>query len=51
MPYIQLEEALLKNMADKFACKVAETVEDANCLIECGFNYVTEVDGLKFFEG
>ena len=47
--YIQLEEALFKEISDGFTCKVAKTVEDAKDLIESGFEYVTEMDGLKLF--
>jgi hypothetical protein len=35
--------------SEEFACKVAENVEEAKALIESGFEYVTEVDGVKLF--
>jgi len=34
---------------DNYTCKVAQTVEQATDLIENGFEYVTEMDGLKLF--
>jgi integrase len=34
---------------DEFTCKVAGTVQDAKDLVEAGFDYVTDVDGLKLF--
>jgi integrase len=34
---------------DEFICKVAGTVQDAKALVEAGFDYVTEIDGLKLF--
>jgi len=34
---------------DNYTCKVAENVEQATELIENGFEYVTEMDGLKLF--
>jgi len=33
----------------ELVCKVAEDVEEAKALIESGFEYVTEVDGVKLF--
>jgi len=34
---------------DEYACKAAKTVEEATKLIESGFEYVTEIEGLKLF--
>jgi integrase len=34
---------------DNYTCKVAQNVEQATDLIENGFEYVTEMDGLKLF--
>ena len=34
---------------DDYACKVAQTLEEAKSLIESGFEYVTEMDGVKMF--
>jgi integrase len=49
MVYIQLEEAIFREEDDTFICKVAKTVEEAKTLIETGFNYVCELDGVKLF--
>lgn len=35
--------------SDKFVCKVAKTIEECSQLIEAGFEYVTEFDGVKLF--
>lgn len=34
---------------DEFTCKVAKNVEEAKELIEGGFEYVTEIDGVRLF--
>jgi integrase len=34
---------------DDYVCKVAKTVGEATALIENGFEYVTEIDGIKLF--
>ena len=34
---------------EEYICKAAKTVEEATGLIEAGFQYVTEMDGLKLF--
>jgi pentose-5-phosphate-3-epimerase len=34
---------------DDFICKVAKNVDEAKALVESGFDYVTEVDGMKLF--
>jgi integrase len=48
LKYIHLANAV-SNLEDEFACKVAKTLEDAKALIESGFEYVTELDGVKLF--
>lgn len=35
--------------AEEYVCKVAETVEEAKELIEAGFEYVTDINGIKLF--
>ena len=35
--------------SEEYACKVAKTIEEANELIESGFEYVAEVDAVKLF--
>ncbi|MDH5389870.1 MAG: tyrosine-type recombinase/integrase [Candidatus Bathyarchaeota archaeon] len=44
--YIQLLETLEN---DEYHCKTATTIQEATNLIENGFEYVTEIDGLKLF--
>ncbi|MEM2263430.1 MAG: hypothetical protein QW160_04330 [Candidatus Bathyarchaeia archaeon] len=36
-----------KNVNDEFHVRTAKTVEEACRLIEVGFEYVTEIDGIK----
>ena len=35
--------------SDDYVCKVAKTVEEAKALVESGFDYVTDVEGIKLF--
>jgi hypothetical protein len=43
-------EILLRfEAADAYICKVAETKEEISTLIEAGFEYICENNGLKFF--
>jgi integrase len=35
---------------DEYTCKAAKTLEEATALIEAGFEYVTEMDGIKLFK-
>jgi hypothetical protein len=35
---------------DEWICKTAANVNEATALIEAGFQYVTEMDGLKLFK-
>jgi predicted RNase H-like HicB family nuclease len=32
-----------------YVCKVAKTVDEAKRLLEEGFDYVTEIEGMKLF--
>jgi integrase len=36
--------------SDEYTCKVAKTIDEASKLIESGFEYVTELEGLKLFK-
>jgi len=40
---------LANSESDEYTVKVANTVQDAVSLIEQGFEYVTEMDGVKKF--
>jgi hypothetical protein len=42
--------ALVDFGGDEFVCKVAKNVDEAKTLVESGFDYVTDVDGLKLFK-
>jgi len=47
--YINLENAIFKNTNDEFYVKTASTLEEACRLLEVGFEYVTDMDGVKLF--
>lgn len=47
--YIQLAGVIFQETTDEFICKVAGTVEEASGLIETGFEYVCEINGVKLF--
>ncbi|KYH40429.1 MAG: site-specific recombinase XerD [Candidatus Bathyarchaeota archaeon B26-2] len=47
--YIQLEEALFKKDDEEYVCKAAKSLDEAKTLIELGFEYVCEVEGVKLF--
>ena len=49
LKYIQLSNACFYENTDHYICKVAGTVQDATELVELGFDYVTDVDGIKLF--
>ena len=34
---------------EEFVCRVGKTVQEATALIESGFEYVTEMEGVKLF--
>lgn len=47
--YIQVERTLFGDDSNEFTVKVAKTHEEVKELLEAGFEYVCEHDGLKFF--
>jgi integrase len=49
MIYINLENAIFINESDEWTCKVSQNVKQDTQLIENGFEYVTERDGLKIY--
>jgi integrase len=49
MTYINLESAIFLTTTDEYTSKVAKNIEEAQKLIESGFEYITEMDGLKLF--
>jgi len=48
MLYVHLAKGL-SSWSDEYTCKSARTVEEAETLIEAGFEYVTEIDGTMLF--
>ncbi|MBS7616181.1 site-specific integrase [Candidatus Bathyarchaeota archaeon] len=46
--YVQLAETIFKEL-EEYICKTAKTLEEAAKLIEAGFEYVTDIDGVKLF--
>jgi hypothetical protein len=47
--YIQIEKALFKNEAENFIVKATKDTEEMQGLLEVGFEYVCQKDGLMFF--
>jgi integrase len=35
--------------SDEYVCKVARTVDDVKVMVEDGFDYVTDIEGMKLF--
>ena len=49
MKYIRLGEIYFKDAQTTFDCREASNVEQAKELIAKGYDYVTEIDGVKLF--
>jgi integrase len=47
--YIQLAETIFKETTDEFTVRVAKSLDDACSFLEAGFEYVTDMDGVKLF--
>jgi hypothetical protein len=47
LTYVHLANAV--SSIDEYICKVAKDVNEAKALIESGFEYVTEFNGVKLF--
>ena len=47
--YIDVERALFQTSSDEFHVRVAKSPEEIKALLEVGFEYVCEKDGLLFF--
>ena len=47
--YIQIEKALFRNEAENFIVKATKEPEEIQALLEVGFEYVCQKDGLMFF--
>jgi len=40
---------LIDSRSDEYVCKIAKTVDDAKVMVEDGFEYVTDIEGMKLF--
>jgi hypothetical protein len=49
MVYINLEQATYLSQSDEWTVKTANNIKEATALIEAGFEYITEIDGMKLF--
>jgi hypothetical protein len=49
MLYVQIEKSLFNGNSYEFTVRVAKTPEEVKSLLETGFEYVCEKDGLMFF--
>jgi len=49
MRYIRVVEAIFKEITDEFTVRVARTPKEIQGLLEVGFEYICEKDGLMYF--
>ena len=49
MMYVHLAEVYFKDAKVTYDCRSAESLEEAKELISKGYDYVTEMDGVKLF--
>jgi hypothetical protein len=49
MIYINLEQTTFQEQNDEFTTRVAKSLKGARALLEAGFEYVMEMDGVKVF--
>ena len=50
MLYVNLEQALFQaGDNSEYLTRIAKTVKGARALLEVGFEYVTDMDGVKLF--
>ena len=47
--YVQLAEVIFKETPEEFTTRVTKSVKGARALIEAGFDFVLEMDGVKIF--
>lgn len=47
--YITIEKTIFGEYSDEFIVKIARTPEEIKALLEAGFEYVCDKDGLMFF--
>ena len=49
MTYINIEQSLFTNQTDEYYCKTATTIKEATELLETGFEYIQEIDGIRLY--
>ncbi|MCW3985205.1 MAG: hypothetical protein NWE91_02190 [Candidatus Bathyarchaeota archaeon] len=49
MRYIRVVEAIFKEITDEFTVRIARTPKEIQGLLEVGFEYICEKDGLLYF--
>jgi hypothetical protein len=49
MVYVNIEDALFQSNSGEFHVKTAKTIEEATKLIEVGFEFVHEHNGIMIF--
>jgi integrase len=49
MVYINLEQAIFLEQNGQFTCKTAKDIKEATQLIEAGFEYIQEIDGIRLY--
>jgi integrase len=47
--YITIEETMFQQLSDEFTVRVASAPDEIKSLLEAGFDYVCEKDGLLYF--
>ncbi len=47
--YVLIYTQLIDFQNDDFVCRTAKTVQEAYTLIEGGFDFVTDMEGIKLF--
>ena len=49
MIYINIENALFLTENDQWTCKTANNVTEATALIEAGFEYIQDINGIRLY--
>jgi len=49
MIYINLDQTIFQDQNDEFTTRVATSIKSARALLEAGFDYAMEMDGVKVF--
>lgn len=48
--YVQIDETIFQSQSDEFHSAAASNVQEARQLVEAGFDYVCEFEGVKIFK-